>query len=63
MQYSSMDSHYFHMIDVWCYVETANGFVPGHVTAVPVLLNVGDLSVGWQKVFMIRECLEVLESK
>jgi hypothetical protein len=41
-----MDWHYFHVIDIWCYMENDNGFIPGHVTAIPMLLNVGDLNMG-----------------
>jgi hypothetical protein len=29
-------------------MENDNGFIPGHVTAIPMLLNVGDLNMGWQ---------------
>jgi hypothetical protein len=59
-----MDWHYFHVIDVWCYVETDNGVIPGHVTGISMLLTVGISTwVDRWNVFMITEFLEVLESK
>jgi hypothetical protein len=30
-------------------METDSGFIPGHVAAIPMLLNVGDLSMGQQR--------------
>jgi hypothetical protein len=46
MHHSSMDWHCFHVIDVRCYMETYNSFNPGHVTVIPMLLNVGDFNMG-----------------
>jgi hypothetical protein len=46
MHYSSMDWHYFHVTDVWCNMENDNGVIRGYVTAIPMLINAGDLNMG-----------------